>query len=85
MTNVNPKARPSGNATFATAPVATLTEADLIQLHAQACNGLAAALHHLRTPSDNPAAMWQQATARAARALTMLKRASAHNNLVKGI
>lgn len=85
MTTVNPTARPNGNATFATPPRATLTEAELLQLHAHACNSLSAALHHLRNPSENPAAMWQHATARAQRALTMLKRASVHSKAAAAV
>lgn len=52
--------------------------ADLIQLHAQACNGLQAALHHLTTPSTEPDAITlSRALSRAIRATTALKQACA--------
>ncbi len=58
-------------------PVAT--ERDLIRLHAQACNGLNAALHLLTNTSTQAtdAAVFTQALARATRAATALKQACA--------
>ncbi|MEN9842820.1 MAG: hypothetical protein RLZZ612_649 [Pseudomonadota bacterium] len=51
---------------------------DLIQLHAQACNGLHAALHHLTTPSTEPDAVTlARALSRVIRASTALKQACA--------
>ena len=53
-------------------------QADLIQLHAQAIDGLNAALHHLTTPSDEPQAITLgRALSRTIRASTALKRAIA--------
>lgn len=57
-------------------PVTPATEADLVHIHAQACNALRTALHHLTGPDCSPA-MWAAATARAHRGLTALKRAGA--------
>ena len=59
------------------------TELHLIQLHAQACNALHMALHHLTSPDCSPA-MWAAATARAHRGLSALKQASALVNQVGG-
>ena len=51
---------------------------DLIALHAQACNGLHAALRHLTGESElTDAQMFTAALARAMRATTALKRACA--------
>lgn len=68
----------------APAPVPTPTASlETIQLHAQAHNALASALHYLQrtdcTPSDLNAA-----TARAVRAATLLKRASSSAKQVEG-
>lgn len=49
----------------------------LIQLHAQACNALHMALHHLRDPQASESAMFAAAMARAYRGLAALKQASA--------
>ncbi|MDP3424693.1 MAG: hypothetical protein Q8S32_13135 [Burkholderiaceae bacterium] len=67
-----------------TTPAPTTNELHLIQLHAQACNGLHAALHHLRDPQATEATMWAQAIARTQRALTAMKRASADLRQVVG-
>ena len=56
-----------------TAPPASL---ETIQLHAQAHNALATALHYLKQP-DCTAEQLRTATARAVRGATLLKRASA--------
>lgn len=61
----------------------TPTEAELVQLHARACNALHTALHHL-TSTDCSPAMWAAATARAHRGLAALKQASALVNQVEG-
>jgi hypothetical protein len=51
-------------------------QADLIQLHAQACNGLSAALRDLRTPStEADIIILRRALGSALRATTALKRA----------
>ena len=51
-------------------------QADLIQLHAQAIDGLNAALTHLTTPSDAPqVVILSRALSRTIRASTVLKRA----------
>lgn len=65
------------------APNTTPTEAELVQLHARACNALHTALHHLNSPDCSPA-MWAAATARAHRGLAALKQASALANRVEG-
>lgn len=54
----------------------TPTEAELVQLHGQACNALHMALRHLTSPDCSPA-MWAAATARAHRGLAALKQATA--------
>jgi len=54
----------------------------LIQLHAQAHNALSTALHCLQQPNCSPHHI-QTATARAMRAATLLKRASAAVNQVE--
>ncbi|PKO74639.1 MAG: hypothetical protein CVU21_22325 [Betaproteobacteria bacterium HGW-Betaproteobacteria-15] len=56
---------------------------DQIQLHAQAHNALATALHCLQRPDCTPAHL-RTATARAVRAATLLKRASAAADQVEG-
>jgi len=68
------------------APVSltTPTEAELVQLHARACNALHMALHHLTSPDTSPA-MWAAATARAHRGLAALKQASALVALVNQV
>lgn len=84
MTNVIPlasrRAVPPVPHVRASAPPTTSTPQDnelhLVQLHASACNGLHAALHHLRDPKATEPAMWAQAIARTQRALTAMKRAS---------
>lgn len=58
-------------------------ETELVRLHAQACNALHAALHHLTGPDCTPA-MWERATARALRGLSALKQAGAMVNQVEG-
>lgn len=58
-------------------------EAELVRLHAQACNAMHTALHHLTGPDCTPV-MWAMATARAHRALSALKQASALVNQVGG-
>ena len=58
-------------------------ELHLIQLHAQACNALHMALHHL-TSADCSPAMWVAATTRAHRGLAALKQASALVNQAGG-
>lgn len=55
----------------------------LVQLHAQACNALHMALHHL-TSADCSPAMWAAATARAHRGLAALKQACALANQAEG-
>jgi hypothetical protein len=67
------------------APISTTTptEAELIQLHARACNALHMALHHLTSPDCSPT-MWAVATARAHRGLAALKQASALVNQAEG-
>lgn len=55
---------------------------ELIQLHAQAHNALSTALHCLQQPNCSPQHI-QTATARAMRAATLLKRASAAANQVE--
>lgn len=57
----------------------TSTECELIRLHAQACNGLQAALRLLNDTSSTTtdAALFAQALARAMRATTALKQACA--------
>ncbi len=55
---------------------------ELIQLHAQAHNALSTALHCLHQPNCSPRQL-QTATARAMRAATLLKRASAAVNQVE--
>lgn len=58
-------------------PTQTPTEPlELIQLHAQAHNALSTALHCLQQPECSPQHL-KTATARAVRAATLLKRASA--------
>lgn len=57
-------------------PNTTPNEAELVQLHARACNALQMALRHLTSPDCSPA-MWAAATARAHRGLAALKQASA--------
>lgn len=57
-------------------PQADTTDPQIIALHVQAENALAAALHLLRSLDCDPAKL-QQATGRAIRAATMLKRLSA--------
>lgn len=54
-----------------------MNEATLVQLHAQAHNGLAAALHLLTDPSASELDMLHRALGRAMRATTALKRACA--------
>ena len=68
------------------APVSptTPTKAELVQLHARACNALHMALHHLTSPDTSPA-MWAAATARAHRGLAALKQASALVALVNQV
>lgn len=59
------------------APTITTPEPlEVIQLHAQAHNALSTALHCLAQPECSPQHL-QTATARAVRAATLLKRASA--------
>ena len=55
------------------------TSLDLIQLHAQAHNALASALHYLQRPNGTPSDL-SAATARAVRAATLLKRACSQVN-----
>jgi len=55
--------------------VTTLEPLEIIQLHAQAHNALATALHCLAQPECSPQHL-ATATARAVRAATLLKRAS---------
>ena len=57
-------------------PQADTTDPQIIALHVQAENALAAALHLVRSLDCDPAKL-QQATGRAIRAATMLKRLSA--------
>lgn len=65
-----------------TIPRSTSTECELIRLHAQACNGLQAALRLLSDTSTSAtdAALFAQALARAMRATTALKQACAELN-----
>jgi len=58
---------------------APITSLDTIQLHAQALNALASALHYLRRPGGDTADL-NAATARAVRAATLLKRAATAAN-----
>lgn len=59
-----------------TQPVTGTQAPDLIALHAQACNGLHAALRHLTSAdAQTDAQMFTAALARAMRATTALKRA----------
>lgn len=58
------------------APPTPSTPLETIQLHAQAHNALSTALHYLAQPDCTPQHL-QTATARAVRAATLLKRASA--------
>jgi|GEM_PF-3230945 len=70
MTNVVPMA------SHRAAPTSPPVSLETIQLHAQASNALSTALHFLGQP-DCTAQQLQFATARAVRAATLLKRASA--------
>ena len=66
-----------------TAPAFTSPAPDLIQLHAQAVNGLHAALRLLTSPTtEADKATFAQALSRAMRATTALKRACAAMNEV---
>lgn len=56
---------------------------EVIQLHAQAHNALSTALHHLAQPECTPQHL-ATATARAVRAATLLKRASAATAVANG-
>ena len=57
-----------------TAPTSTSPTPDLIQLHAQACNGLSAALRFLTHPNiETDQAAFTQALRRAMRATSALK------------
>jgi hypothetical protein len=60
----------------------TSTESELIRLHAQACNGLSAALQLLNdaSPTAPDTAVFGRALARAMRATTALKQACAATN-----
>lgn len=72
-------AAPITTASRRAAPIrsqADTTDPQIIALHAQAENALAGALHLLRSLDCDPAKL-QQATGRAIRAATMLKRLSA--------
>ncbi len=77
MTNVTTLASRRAAPTTTTHP----EPLELIQLHAQAHNALSTALHCLQRP-DCTAEHLRTATARATRAATLLKRASAAVNLV---
>ena len=71
VTNASPAAAPTSPTTGTQSP-------DLIALHAQACNGLHAALRHLTdVNAASDAQMFTAALARATRATTALKRACA--------
>ena len=66
-----------------TAPTSTSPAPDLIQLHAQAVNGLNAALRFLTSPSiEADSKAFTQALSRAMRATTALKRACTAMNEV---
>ena len=66
-----------------TAPASTSPAPDLIQLHAQAVNGLNAALRFLTSPSvEADSKAFTQALSRAMRATTALKRACSAMNEV---
>ena len=66
-----------------TAPASTSPTPDVIQLHAQAVNGLNAALRFLTSPSiEADSAAFNQALSRAMRATTALKRACTAMNEV---
>jgi hypothetical protein len=60
----------------------TSTEHELIDLHAQACNSLSAALHLLTSTTSTDPANFGRALARAMRATTSLKRCC---TLTKGV
>lgn len=64
---------PASRRAAPTTPPASL---ETIQLHAQAHNALSTALHYLALPDCTPQQL-HTATARAVRAATLLKRASA--------
>ena len=61
-------------------------ELHLIQLHAQACTSLREALRQLQSPvtTGSSATVWATATARAHRALSAIKQASALVNQSEG-
>ena len=84
MTVVTLASRRAAPISHVTPPVQQANELHLIQLHAQACNALHAALRHLTSPDCSPA-MWTSATARAIRGVTALKQASALANREGGV
>ena len=61
-----------------------VTSLDTIQLHAQAHNALASALHYLKRAEGTPSDLFA-ATARAVRAATLPKRASSQANQTAGV
>ena len=74
---------PSQATTANSASPCPRADADLVQLHAQACNGLHAALRLLTSPtSEADKATFTQALSRAMRGTTALKRACTAMNEV---
>ena len=86
MTVVTLASRRAAPISHTTTPAQQTHELHLIQLHAQACTSLREALRQLQSPvtTGSSATVWATATARAHRALSAIKQASALVNQSEG-